>query len=81
MSPLLHEGELTVKKEVALLKRKSKVSKANVTENNIFAFGVFTSFRKDESKRMILNFKRLNKFVDYKRFKMESLQNLLEVIR
>ena len=34
-------------------------------------------------KRMILNHKRLNKFkfVDYKHFKMESLQNVLELIR
>ena len=80
-SPLLHEEELTAKKEVTLLKRKSKVSKANVTENNIFAFGVFTSSREDESKRMILNLKRLNKFVDCKRFKMESLQNVLELFR
>ena len=30
---------------------------------------------------MILNLKRLNKFVDYKHFKMESLQNVLELIR
>ena len=30
---------------------------------------------------MILNLKRLNKFVDDKYFKMESLQNVLELIR
>ena len=30
---------------------------------------------------MILNSKRLSKFVDYKHFKMESLQNVLELIR
>ena len=30
---------------------------------------------------MILNLKRLNKFLDYKYFKMESLQNVLELIR
>ena len=30
---------------------------------------------------MILNLKRLNKFVDYKHFKMESLQNVLYLIR
>ena len=29
----------------------------------------------------ILNLKRLNKFVDYKHFKMESLQNVLELFR
>ena len=30
---------------------------------------------------MILKLKRLNKFVDYKHFKMKSLQNVLEIIR
>ena len=59
---------LIVKKEVALLKEKNIVAKANVTENNTFVSGVFT-----RSKRMILNLKKLNKFVEYKNFKMESL--------
>ena len=30
---------------------------------------------------MIQNLKRLNKFADYKHFKIESLQNILELIR
>ena len=76
-----HEEKLIVKKEVALLKGKNIVAKANVTENNTFVSGVFTRSKKDGSKRMILNLKRLNKFVDYKHFKMESLQNVLELIR
>ena len=59
---------LIVKKEVALLKEKNIVAKANVTENNTFVSGVFT-----RSKQMILNLKKLNKFVEYKNFKMESL--------
>ena len=46
-----------------------------------FLSGLFTRSKRDESKRMILNLKRLNKFVDYKSFKMESLQNVLELIR
>ena len=79
--PLSHEEKLIVKKEVALLKGKNIVAKANVTENNTFVSGVFTRSKKDGSKRMILNLKRLNKFVDYKHFKMESLQNVLELIR
>ena len=67
--------------EVALLKRKHIVAKANVTKNNKFVSGVFTGSKKDGSKGMILNLKRLNKFVDYKHFKMESRQNVLELIR
>ena len=62
--------KLILKKEVALIK-------TNVTENNTFVPGVFTRSKKDGSKGMILNLKRLNKFVNYNYFKMESLQNVL----
>ena len=67
-------ASVIVKKVEALLKRKNIVAKAKVTENNTFVSGVFTRSKKDGSKRMILNLKRLNKFVDYKHFKIESLQ-------
>ena len=53
----------------------------NVTENNTFVSGVFTRSKKDRSEWMIPNLKRLNKFVEYKHFKMGSLQNVLELIR
>ena len=54
---------------------------ANVTENNTFVSGIFTRSKEDGSMQMILNLKRLNKFVDYKHFKIQSLQNVLELIR
>ena len=79
--PLSHEEILIVKKEVALLKGKNIVTKARVTENNTFVFGVSTSSKKIGSKRVILNLKRLNKFVEHKYFKMKSVQNILELIR
>ena len=41
----------------------------------------FPRSKKDGSRQMILNLKRLNKSVGYKYFKMESLQNVLELIR
>ena len=78
--PLLHEEELIVKKEVALLKGKNIVAKAKVTENNTFVSVVFTRSKKDGSKQMILNLKKLNRFVN-KHFQMGSLQNVLELIR
>ena len=77
----MHEEKLIVKKEVALLKGKNIVAKANLAENNTFVSGVFTRFKKDGSKLMILNLKRLNKFVEYKHFNVESLQNVLELMR
>ena len=57
--PLSYEEELIVKKEVALIKGKNIVVKENVPENNKFVSDVFTRSKKDGSKRMILNLKRL----------------------
>ena len=42
--------------------------------------GIFTMFKRDASKRVILNLKRLNKFIGFKHSKMESLQNVIELI-
>ena len=60
---------------------KSIVTKANITEKNAFAFGVFTWSRKDGPKRIKLSLKRLNKFIDYNNFKMESPKNVSEITR
>ena len=49
--PLSHEEKLIVKKEVALLKGKNIVAKANVTENNTFVSGVFTRSKKMDPSR------------------------------
>ena len=38
-------------------------------------------FLKDDSHRMILNLKNFNKFICYRHFKMESIQNVLNVIK
>ena len=46
------------------------------------SFQVFSpGIKKDGSKRMILNLKNFNKFVNYKHFKMESINNVLNIIR
>ena len=36
--------------------------------------------KKDGTKRMILNLKKLNSFIKYEHFKMESIHNVLEII-
>ena len=69
------------KGEVALLRGKNIVAKANVIENNTFVSGVFTRSKNNGSKWMILNLKRLNKFVNCKHLKMESIQVVLELIK
>ena len=43
--------------------------------------GVFTKIKKYGSHRMILNLKNFNKFVCCRPFKMESIQNVLNVIK
>jgi len=45
-----------------------------------FISGLFTRPKKDGSKRMILNLKRLNLHIEYNKFKMESIQNVLQCI-
>ena len=76
----MHEEKKKKKKEVALLKGKNIVAKANLAENNTFVSRVFVRSKKDGSKLMILKLKKLNKFVEYKHFKVESLQNVLELM-
>ena len=61
-----------------LLKKKGIVHKT--TEYNEFVSVIFTMNKKDGSKRMILNLKNFNEFVNYKYFKMESINNVLNII-
>ena len=43
--------------------------------------GIFTRIKKDDSHRMILNLKNVNKFICYRHFKMELIQNVLDMIK
>ena len=60
---------------------KKKVIVHGTTEYNEFISGIFTRNKKDGSKRMILNLKNFNKFVNYNYFRMESINNGLNIIR
>ena len=60
---------------------KKKVIVHRTTEYNKLISGIFTWNKKDGSKRMILNLKNFNKFVNFKHFKMESINNVLSIIR
>ena len=46
-----------------------------------FISGIFTRDKKDGSKRRIPNLKKFNKFVNYKHFKMESINNVIKLIK
>ena len=43
--------------------------------------GVFARSKKDGSHTMILNLKNFNKFICFRHFKMESIQNVLNAIK
>ena len=60
---------------------KKKVLVHGTTEYNEFISGIFTRNKKDGSKRMVLNLKNFNKFVNYNYFRMESINNGLNIIR
>jgi len=58
-----------------------KVVMESPTENLEFISGVFTREKKDGTKRMILNLKHFNTHINYKHFKIESIQNVLNVVK
>lgn len=52
---------------------EKKVINFSRPEVNELISGVFTRGKKDGNKRMVLNFKRFNKFVNYEHFKINPL--------
>ena len=60
---------------------KKKVIVQTIAEKGDFFSSVFLRVKKDESYRMILNLKKLNTYIDSKHFKMESLQNVLHMVK
>ena len=60
---------------------KKKVIVQTIAEKGDFFSSVFLRARKDDTYRMILNLKKLNKYIDSKHFKMESLQNVLHMVK
>ena len=50
-------------------------------EEGEFISGIFTRDKKDGNKRMILSLKKFNEFFNYKHFKMESINNVINLIK
>ena len=78
--PLSKEETNIIIEEVTKLRTK-KVVFLTCKEEEEFVSGVFTREKKDGTKRMILNLKKFNKHVQYRHFKMESIKNVLDVLR
>ena len=70
----------TVDKEVAKVVLKGVLIKSS-HEQGEYLSTVFLRPKKDGTHRLILNLKKLNKFVSYHHFKMESLKHVVSMIR
>ena len=69
------------KSEVAIISEEitkflsKEVIVESYSEPEEYKSGFFTRNKKDGTKRIILNLKNFNKFINYKHFKMESIDN------
>ena len=73
------ENEIISVETKKLLKESVIVHSA--PEEGEFISGIFTRHKKDGNKRMILNLKKFNKFVNYKHFNKESINNVINLIK
>ena len=68
-----------INSEVQKLKNKKVIVNTDKRTGDCIS-GVFTRSKKDGSHRMILNPKNFNKFICYRHFKMQSVQNVSNVL-
>ena len=73
------EETLVISSEVDNLLKKGVIVPCGRSQGD-FVSSVFTRPKRDGSHRMILNLKKLNGFVKYKKFKMESLTDVLNTM-
>ena len=73
----LRKQEMSIiNSEIQKLKSKKAIVNTDKRTGDYIS-GIFTRGKKDGSHRMILNFKNFNKFICYRHFKMQSIQNVL----
>lgn len=77
---LSHKEAETISAEIEKLVLKGVLLKSSHEEGE-FLSTIFLRPKKDGTHRMILNLKKLNKFVAYHHFKMESLKHVVSMIR
>ena len=66
--------------EIRSLVRKGVIQPTKLTAG-AYVSTVFTTEKSDDTHRMILNLKKLNEHISYVHFKMESLQNVLQLMK
>ena len=74
------EEKSIINLEINKLLKKGVITKCQKEEDD-FISTVFIREKKDGTFRTILNLKYLNEFVEYKHFKMESLEDVFKIIK
>ena len=74
------EEKSIINLEIDKLLKKGVITKCQKEEDN-FISTVFIREKKDGTFRTIFNLKYLNEFVEYKHFKMESLEDVFKIIK
>ena len=78
--PLNKKEHNFIEEELKNLLRK-KVIKKSLPEPGEFISPIFVREKTDGGFRLILNLKKLNETVEYKKFKMETITSILQLIR
>ena len=73
------EETKAVDKEISRLLQKGVIT-PSYNEPGQFVNTIFTRPKKDGNHRMILNLKPLNQFVEYKKFKMDTIKTVLQLM-
>ena len=74
------EEKSIIKLEINKLLKKGVITKCQ-KEEDYFISTLFIREKKDGTFHTILNLKYLNEFVEYKHFKMESLEDVFKIIK
>ena len=77
--PLSSKEKQIISVEIKKLLKKSVIIYSTPGEGELIS-GVFTRDKKDGNRRMILKLKKINKFVNYKHLKMDSIKNVINLI-
>ena len=71
--------KFTIKMEIQQLLSWRVIEKVTAHPNQVLST-IFLTTNKDGSKRLILNLKKLNSYMEYQHFKMENIYNALELL-
>lgn len=80
ITPLPNSETPIISEDIAKLLSK-RVFIESYSESEGYISGVFTRNKKDRNKRIILNLKKIDKFMNYKYFKIDSITGAINLLR